>query len=675
MNQSRSDLDSTAPLPVADRPDGERASTLRDPLLIAIGVGTLALYLLSMPKSVALEDDSVFILSGYFNGVSHPPGYPLYTAILHLFTQLPFGDVATRAHASSAVFAALACGLLFVILRGLCRSRRLAGLATLAFAVSATFWSQAIITEVYSLNLCLNLGLLLAAIRIAGADGQPAAGFRAYLAFSALLGLALANHWPLTVLALPGYLLLIAGPGLRLPRLRAALALLPAIVVAAACYLYLYVNNQSEPFINFSGRFDGWRDFVDFVMRSHYAAVDQSDSAGWLDKLRFAGDLLLQFARELNLLLVFAGYGLYRMLKLAQLRLLAVALGWIVFANSFLLVLLIGFDHGELYSLVFRVYPVMSIAALFIVAGIGIRLMLDEAGERINASHAAVILTLGVAFNLVFSLPQNFRHDYRWGEEYAAAILAEIPPGAVVFADGDIELGLLAYARHVEARRPDIELYSASALLLNNRLFDYRLEDKRAFLEAYMAARPQRAFYVVNNYHGLEVESGTPFAARAGRPDGEPRRSITSAQVDLLVSWSKPPYSRDPWTRIAVATLRHEAIAIMTPLLKTTPDPGLRRYLLGAIDSLLLTDDDLLVFLREFIRDQQQIEPGYFRQQLDVIDRGALGSKQMRAHYAYVETLAADASLNAVRLDAARREACLAWPSLRNEYCPPKTGD
>ncbi len=670
MNPSESNLETAAQQAVARNLDDAQASAHRDPLLIAIVAGTLALYLVSMPKTVALEDDSIFILSGYFNGVSHPPGYPLYTLVVHLFTQLPFGDVAARAHASSALFAALSCGLLFLILRAFGLARQLAALATLAFAVSGTFWSQSIITEVYSLNLCLNLGLLWTATRIAAIGDPPTkAGFRDYLAFSALLGLALANHWPLTVLALPGYLLLIARSYLRLPRARAALVPLPAIGVAAGFYLYLYLNNHSQPFVNFSGRFDGWREFVDFVMRAHYAAVDQSDTAGWLDKLRFAGDVLLQFARELNLLLVFAAFGLYRMLGSARLRPAALALGWVAFANSFLLVMLIGFDYGELYSLVFRVYPVVSIAALFVLAGLGLRSMLDEAGERFQPGQAAIIVSLCVVFNLVFSLPQNFRHGYTWGEEYAATILDGIPRDAVVFADGDVELGLLAHARHIEGRRPDLELYSSSGLLLDNRLFDYRHANKRAFLEAYMAARPEREFYIVNNYYGLEVDSGTPFGARAGRPDGEPRRSIDSAQVDLLVAWSNPPYSRDPWTRIAVAALRHEAIAIMTPLLKTTPDIDLKRYLLGAIDSLLASDDDLLVFLVEYIRGENQVEPGYFRQQLDAIDRGSLGSKQMQAHYAYVATLAADANVTPDRIGAARGSACRAWPSASNEYC------
>jgi hypothetical protein len=500
-------------------------------------------------------------------------------------------------------------------------------------------------------------------------------GLRDYVAFSILVGLALANHWPLTVLAMPGYLLLVAKPFFRLPYSRAALALVPAIVVAAGMYFYLYLNNQSQPFVNFSGRFDSWRDFIAFVLREHYAGVDQSPASGWVDKLRFAADVGLQFARELNLLLFFAAYGLYRMFKLPPMRPVAVALSWIVFSNSLLLVLLIGFDYGELYSLVFHVYPVVAIAMMFVLAGYGLRLLLIEAADRFQPGPVAAVLLLCVVLNLVFSLPQNFRHDYTWGEEYTTTILAGIPTDAVVFSDGEVELGLLAYAKFIQGRRPDIDLYSSSGLLLDNRLLDYRLEDKKTFLDTYVAERPERAFHVVNNYYGLDVISGTLFGARLGRPDGEPQRSIDSTQVELLVAWSNPPHDRDPWTRVAVAALRHEAVAIMTPLLKTTADVDLRNYLIGAIDSLLRSDADTLHFLVEYIRDDLQIEPGYFRHQLDSIDRGSLGSKQLRAHYDYVATLATEAAAGAERRLAARRNGCLAWITPKNPYCLITTTD
>src|SRR5437667_10023555 len=67
----------------------------------AVAPALVALYALTAPRTVALEDDGLFILSSYFLGVEHPPGYPLFTLIGHLLTHLPFGSVAYRVHLAS----------------------------------------------------------------------------------------------------------------------------------------------------------------------------------------------------------------------------------------------------------------------------------------------------------------------------------------------------------------------------------------------------------------------------------------------------------------------------------------------------------------------------------------------------------------------------------------------
>jgi len=47
--------------------------------LLVVFVLLFAVYAISAPRTIALEDDGLFVLSSYFLGNSHPPGYPLYT--------------------------------------------------------------------------------------------------------------------------------------------------------------------------------------------------------------------------------------------------------------------------------------------------------------------------------------------------------------------------------------------------------------------------------------------------------------------------------------------------------------------------------------------------------------------------------------------------------------------
>jgi hypothetical protein len=661
----------------ARKTDSTSMPFYRDALAAAIFTVSFAVYLLSMPKTVALEDDSIFILSGYFNGVSHPPGYPLYTLVLHLFTQIPIGDIPARAHASSAFFAALACCSLFYILCLTGLERRLSALATLVFAFSATFWSQAIITEVYSLNVFLNLCLLLLGLRIhldfEANRAASSAMARNFMLFSLAMGLAVSNHWPLTVLAAPAYLLLVARPFFKFKN--KLIAVLPGLVAGAVFYGWLYINNQSGPFINFNGKFAGFGEFIDFVLRSHYASVDFQSTAGWFDKLQFVRDLALQSTRELNLLLLFSLLGFYRLIKFPETRIVGLAVGWAVIANSVLLALLVDFDYSDFYWQVFRVYPIVSIAMLFVLAGYGMAAIDRITQIHMTGKHLVIVLLAALALNALTSIPINDRHDYAWGKEYAQKIFEQVPENATLFSDGEIEAGLLGYYHFIKGQRPDITLYSSSALLFDNRLFDYRLADKKQFIETLVRENPQQAFYVANNYYGLETVTRNLYVDRLGKPETEPRHTLTTRDIDLLMQWSAPDYTRDPWTRIAITQLRHRAIFIMTAALKQASEAGLEEYLSTAISGLVRSDTDVLHFLEDSMRGESAISPGFYQARLADIDRGGLHSKQEDSRYVYLAARAAQAGQTRELIENSRRQACQNWPSPKNTFCRQSRGD
>lgn len=655
--------------------DLDRSPFYRDPLILLVFLSTFTLYLASMPKTVALEDDSIFILAGYFNGISHPPGYPLYTLILNWFTHIPIGDIPARAHASSAFFGALSCCSLFCIFRLIGLERQIAAPGALVFSLTATFWSQSIITEVYSLNVFLNLCLLLFALRIF-LDFKPdrqesAATSRDFYLFSIVLGLALANHWPLTVLATPGYLLLVIRPYFHL---RNKLAVVfPAIAISTGAYLYLYWNNQSSPFINFSGEFAGFAELAEYVMRKHYASVDFQSTAGLQDKVLFARDLALQFARELNLLLVFSAIGLYRLIKAPESRTIGLAMIWVVLANSLVLVLLVDFDYSLLYALVFGVYPIVSIAMLFVLSGFGMHSLIPRGNPTTTSKQLVIILLLAMTLNAFFSLPQNYRHHYSWGEEYAQRILSELPANAVLFSDGEIELGQLSYHHFIKGQRPDIQLYSSSGLLLENRLFDYRLEGKKTFIEALVNENPQQTFYAANNYHDVMTDTGSLFVDKLGKPANKSQHTVTNIDVDLLVKWSADDYTHDPWTQIAVTNLRQKAIGFITPVLKNTTDADRRKYISSAILSLIQSESDFLRFLKYSLNDETEINQQFFQTQLDSIDRQMLGSKQDDSHYIYIAARVGQVQQTEEHINRSRQLACQNWPSQKNVYCQPRS--
>ena len=78
-------------------------------------VVALLIYGLTLAPTVTLVDSGELIVAARFLGVAHPPGFPLYLILAHLVSLLPFGSIAFRINSASAIFAALACGILTLV--------------------------------------------------------------------------------------------------------------------------------------------------------------------------------------------------------------------------------------------------------------------------------------------------------------------------------------------------------------------------------------------------------------------------------------------------------------------------------------------------------------------------------------------------------------------------------
>ena len=134
-------------------------------LACVCGAVALAAYLRTLAPGLTSDQDSpLFQFIGRALGVAHNPGYPLYTLLTWPIAQVPIGELAWRINVFSAVMGAAATGLVFLAARRLEARRIVSVAAALGFAAGATFWSQAVIAEVYTLHAALVAGLLVAAL-------------------------------------------------------------------------------------------------------------------------------------------------------------------------------------------------------------------------------------------------------------------------------------------------------------------------------------------------------------------------------------------------------------------------------------------------------------------------------------------------------------------------------
>src|SRR5262249_49127116 len=78
-------------------------------------VAAITLYAATLAPTVTLVDSGELIFAAKTLGVAHPPGFPLYVLLAHVFTWLPLGSAAARVNFASALFAALAAAMLTLV--------------------------------------------------------------------------------------------------------------------------------------------------------------------------------------------------------------------------------------------------------------------------------------------------------------------------------------------------------------------------------------------------------------------------------------------------------------------------------------------------------------------------------------------------------------------------------
>ncbi len=440
----------------------------RAALLVACGtaMATLVVYTMTLPRTITLEDAGLFQMVCHLGGIGHPPGYPLFVLGCQQFVNLPFFDNSVfAANFLSSIYASLSVAIAVLLALQLRLELPVAAAVGLAYGFSLTFWSQAIIVEVYSLAsltilLCLLLSLLFRE------TNKP--GYLVALAFCG--GLALSNHWPLLGLALPAVAcVLLAEPRLLFETLYKPLVLLSCVIALLAGltpYLSLF---QAEDGFSVYGRVGSFEEFVPYVLREAYN--DDFATAGTADRLQYQLWLAEESALQLGLVaLPLILLGVYRSFAVVGTSgawmLLALYLG----ATS-LLNLLINFEFTPFRQAIFRPYPVAAYVSLAIWFGFGLQLLVQLLNKyRVARRYEYGLLVVLVASVFLSNLGQNSRGQIDWVDRFARELLYVLPENAILFAQGDSWVGPLGYLHYVEGVRPDIELRAWDHLVFPNRL-------------------------------------------------------------------------------------------------------------------------------------------------------------------------------------------------------------
>ncbi len=170
---------------------------------------SFVVYAVTLARDVLPADAGEFQLAAALLGVAHPPGYPLYTLIGHLFIRLvPWGNPAYRLNLLSAI---LAAGTLVLVARavrlwagrlGATPLVALAGglAAVLTLGTATTFWAQATIANVRTPAVFF-AALALYALACFAVAVEARDKNRALLLLALALGLGGSHYPPLAFIA------------------------------------------------------------------------------------------------------------------------------------------------------------------------------------------------------------------------------------------------------------------------------------------------------------------------------------------------------------------------------------------------------------------------------------------------------------------------------------------
>ena len=239
----------------------------------ALGAGALALtvYVATVAPGLSFDnfgtDGGDLIAAAYNLGVPHPTGYPTYSLLAWLFSRLPLGTIAYRVNLLSAACAAGAVVLVFRVGEQLLSTEGhpflLPGVTALTLAFSSLLWSQAVISEVYTL-LALFAALLLWLLVRWRAGGDDRLLWLAGLG----LGLGLGNHITLA-LGLPAAAIFLWPERRRWLHLRVLLPSLVLFLAGLGIYAYLPLAARHQPPVNW-GYVTTWERFLWVVTADQY---------------------------------------------------------------------------------------------------------------------------------------------------------------------------------------------------------------------------------------------------------------------------------------------------------------------------------------------------------------------------------------------------------------------
>lgn len=455
-------------------------------LLVPLAVFALSLALLwwHAAPSVTFHDGGEFAMAAASAGNPHPPCAPTWTALASAFVRLGgFSDPARGTNLFSGLWGAVTLALLCGVVQ-YWASRLFplapkwvpaaAGLVSaLVLLHSWAFIEQATTTEQYTLLTALLIGMLAAATAIpAKFEGDcphcekltVVSRTRLAALLGLLWGLAIGNHLSQISLVFLVVWAVWVGAG-RHARLRGALRVGGSAAAGTLCglliFLWVPIRSRANPLIDW-GHVQSFERFIWAISRQQWETRSIGEAPpGFIREWMASYDPVGQLGIVGFLL---CAVGLIVLAKRGKLW-----LGWLAACSvpytagmlwGHLRQASMDIPYLTLYKVVDWHLPVYAVCAA--AAGVGTAFALQFV-SRSKLSRLGLGIGVAVAFGLAASAllvaRQNSLRNWRAPDEFVSAVLAPLPPDAVIIPGSDNLCFMLGY--HVNIARPESKRWLA----------------------------------------------------------------------------------------------------------------------------------------------------------------------------------------------------------------------
>ncbi len=437
------------------------------------------IYLLTLSPALSFIDSGELAAVCATLGIAHPPGYPLYAQLGRIFSFFPFGEPIFRFNLMSAFWVSLTnlCLFLSLILisdiffskefkTGLKLSATV--LITILFSFSRILWSQALINEVYSLNIFLCSLIILIALywyktNLNTTNSNTQISPLVYL-LAYLVGLSSGNHF-LSLLLLPAlFYLLISSIKLRSYSLKSLILILGALIIGVSIYLYLPIRAAKNPALNW-GNPSNWLNLKNHLSARMYQSrmFSETELVFW-DNLKYFGSAFFKQFPVWTFPLMLLG-----IIKAFQKNLRIFLSLLLIIVSNLLWSLNYGIKDIDPYFLqtILTSSFLLYLGLLFFFQITGKVLTRFKFSDKLKfAANYIIIFILGIFFLLRF--PQEFKSQNRSGNyipyDFTLNILRSSHKDALILTEVWDYYSPWLYLRFVENKRPDLEILHTNLL-------------------------------------------------------------------------------------------------------------------------------------------------------------------------------------------------------------------